>query len=142
MRVSVKKKITIKDILILQAIIVIYTISSVAAKFAGMQELLSIRFFLFCGLDAFILGIYAILWQQMIKKFDLSIAYTNRAMTLLWAVIWAVLIFREHITVQNICGVLLVIIGTIIVNTDHPIDETKSGDAEKEGMVANNDNEH
>jgi len=32
--------------------------------------------------------------------------------------IWAALIFGEHISVQNIIGVLLVIAGTMIVNKE------------------------
>ena len=52
----------------------------------------------------------------MIKKFELSVAYTNRAMALLWSLIWAVVIFKDNITVKNVIGVALVIGGTIIVN--------------------------
>ena len=111
-----KKRITIKDILLLQGIIMVYSISSVVAKFASGQQFLSAGFILFYGLEIGILGVYAILWQQAIKKFELSIAYANRAMVMLWALIWAVVIFRESITVQNIAGLLLITLGTIIVN--------------------------
>lgn len=111
-----KKKITLKDILILQAVIAIYTISTVMAKFASGQPMLSVGFFAFYGGELFILAVYAILWQQMIKKFELSVAYTNRAMALLWSLVWAAVIFHDKVTVKNVIGVLLVIIGTIIVN--------------------------
>ena len=115
---AMKKKITIKDILFLQIVIMIYTGSSIAAKFAAAQELLSFRFCLFYGVEILILGIYAILWQQIIKRFELSVAYANRAMLLVWSMIWAVLIFHDEITSQNIAGVLLVIAGTVIINLD------------------------
>ena len=111
-----KKKITIKDILVLQIVIAIYTLSTVMAKQASGQPLFSVGFFGFYGADLLILGIYALLWQQMIKKFELSVAYTNRAMALLWSLIWAVVIFKDNITVKNVIGVALVIAGTIIVN--------------------------
>lgn len=75
-------------------------------------------FFLFYGLEVAVLGIYAILWQQVIKKFDLSIAYANKAMGILWSMIWAVLLFHNEITLQNIAGVALVVAGTIILNRD------------------------
>lgn len=65
-----------------------------------------------------ILGVYAVLWQQIIKRFELSVAYANRAMVLVWSMVWAVAIFHDEITVQNIFGVLLVIAGTVIINTD------------------------
>ena len=111
-----KKKITIKDILVLQIVIAIYTLSTVMAKQASGQPLFSVGFFGFYGAELLILGIYALLWQQMIKKFELSVAYPNRAMALLWSLIWAVVIFKDNITVKNVIGVALVIAGTIIVN--------------------------
>lgn len=109
----------IKNILILQIVVVIYTLSSVVAKFATGKELFSLSFFLFYGLEIVILGVYAILWQQMIKKFALSVAYANRAMALLWSAIWAVVLFHEKLDGKQIAGILLVVLGTVIVNTDN-----------------------
>ena len=111
------KKIGIKQILMLQAIIVIYTISGIMAKFASAGETLE-RVILFFALDLMLLGVYAILWQQMIKIFDLSVAYANRAMALLWSAVWARIIFGEHVSIKQMCGIILVIIGTIIINTE------------------------
>lgn len=108
----------LKNILILQAIILIYTLSTVAAKFASGEEFLSFNFILFYGIEIFILGVYAILWQQIIKKFEISVAYANRAMALLWSIVWALVFFNEKITIYNVIGVIIVIIGTIIVNSD------------------------
>ena len=116
-----KKKIRLKDILILQAVIIVYTLSSVMAKLASGQEPLSIGFCLFYLAELFILGIYALLWQQMIKKFELSVAYANRAMALLWSLVWAVIIFHDQVTVKNVIGVLLVIVGTFIVNSEEAV---------------------
>ncbi len=108
----------IKNIVILQVIIAIYTLSTVAAKFASGQEFFSFKFFLFYGIEIAILGVYAILWQQIIKKFEISVAYANRAMALLWSIVWALVFFKENITIKNVIGVIIVIIGTIIVNRD------------------------
>ena len=110
----------VKNILMLQAVVVIYTLSSVVAKLATGKELFSFSFFLFYGLEIAILGVYAILWQQMIKRFDLSIAYANRAMALLWSALWAVLLFHEGLGSKQVAGIVLVILGTVIVNTDTP----------------------
>lgn len=108
----------IKNILILQAVIVIYTISSVMAKLASVKKENLIWFFGFFAADLFLLGVYAILWQQMIKRFELTIAYANRAMAILWSMVWAALFFHERITWKNIVGVLIVLAGTIIMNTE------------------------
>ena len=111
-----KKKAKIKDIFILQLVIAIYTLSTVFAKFASGQEFLSFEFILFYGIEMVILGLYAIIWQQLIKKFDISVAYANKAMGLLWSM--AILIFNDTITIKNIIGVIIVIVGTIIVNSE------------------------
>ena len=94
-------------LILLQLVIMIYTLSGVAAKFAACY-----------GVEICILGLYAIFWQQIIKRVDLSVAYANRSIAILWSMIWAALIFGEHISVQNIIGVLLVIAGTMIVNKE------------------------
>ena len=111
------KKIGLKQILLLQAIIVIYTVSGIMAKFASAGETLEM-IILFFGLDVLLLGVYAILWQQMIKIFPLSVAYANRAMALLWSAVWARIIFGEHIGLKQMCGIVLVIAGTMIINTE------------------------
>ena len=111
------KKIGIKQISVLQGIIVIYTISSIMAKFASGTEVLE-KMLLFFGLDLLFLGIYAICWQQMIKIFPLSVAYANRAMALLWSAVWAKIIFGEQINLKQMLGIGLVIVGTMVINSE------------------------
>ena len=115
---EVKKKTKLKEIFILQIVIAIYTLSTVFAKFASGQEFMSFKFILYYGLEILILAVYAVVWQQLIKKFDISVAYANKAMGLLWSIVWAILIFNETITIKNVIGVVIVIIGTIIVNSE------------------------
>ncbi len=106
-----------KDLLMLQAVFMVYSISSVVSKFASGKELLSFEFILFYGLDVMVLGIYALLWQQVIKRFELSIAYANKAITLLWALVWGTVIFHERITIGKVIGIILVMTGIFILNT-------------------------
>lgn len=113
------KKITVKQIILLQAIVLIYTMSGIFSKLAAGQEFLSFGFIAFYGAEIFVLGVYALLWQQIIKRVELSIAYANRAMALIWSMLWAFLFFKNNITVQNIIGVIIVVIGTMIVNSDN-----------------------
>ena len=100
----------------LQLVIMIYSVSSVIAKIASKQQNFSMSFFVWYGLELFCLGIYAILWQQMIKRIELSKAYANRAMVLGWSLLWAFFLFKEKITLQNIIGVLFVMAGIIVIN--------------------------
>lgn len=112
------KKITVKSLVILQLVILVYTLSGVMAKFAAKYAFLSPSFILFYGLEIAVLGVYAILWQQIIKRFDLSVAYANRSIALFWSLLWAVLFFQESISIQNIIGVIIVVAGTMVVNAD------------------------
>lgn len=114
----IKKMPNVLNILVLQGTIVIYTLSTVASKQASSKEMFSFDFFLFYGLSLFILGVYAILWQQIIKKFELTVAYANRSVAILWSLVWAVLFFGEKITLNNFLGVVVVIAGAIVVNLD------------------------
>ena len=114
----------IKNIILLQLIVIIYTFNSVLAKFSSGSELMSFAFIGFYVGEVAILGVYAILWQQMIKRFDLGVAYANRAMALLWSAIWAVVIFHDELTVKNVIGIVLVIAGTVVVNMDNKEAET------------------
>ncbi|MBQ9926519.1 MAG: transporter [Lachnospiraceae bacterium] len=111
-----KGNIKIKDILMLQAVFFIYSINSIVAKLASEQEQFSFMFIMFYGLELVILGIYALLWQQIIKKFELSVAYANKAVTLIWGMIWGALLFKEQITPSKTAGILLVIVGIVILN--------------------------
>jgi len=112
-----KKKLTWKHILMLQGIVAIYTVSGVMAKFAVSGET-TLQVLFYYGLQLASLGIYAILWQQMIQRFDLSVAYANRAMALLWSAVWAITIFGESVGPKQILGIVLVIAGTVIINTE------------------------
>ena len=111
-----KGNIRIKDILMLQAVFFIYSINSIVAKLASEQEQFSFAFIMFYVLELVILGIYALLWQQIIKKFELSVAYANKAVTLIWGMIWGALLFEEQITPSKTAGILLVIAGIVILN--------------------------
>ena len=113
-----KQKTKWRDIIILQMIVIIYTFSTICAKLASGQKMLSVPFFLYIGLEILLLGIYAICWQQMIKRMELSVAYINRSLALCWSMLWSSIIFCEKITIQNIIGVVIIVFGTFIINTE------------------------
>lgn len=105
------------SVLFLQGAVLIYSLTTVISKIVSGYDFLSKEFILFYLLDFGVLGIYAILWQQLLKKFELSIAYANKAMTLLWSLLWSAVLFHEGVTVPKVIGVVLVIAGTIILNS-------------------------
>jgi len=97
---------------------VISSLANIFAKLASGNDFLTPHFILYYALEILMLGIYAVLWQQAIKHTDLSVAYMNRSSVLLWSLLWAVLIFGDSITPGNVAGTVLVIAGTIVVNSD------------------------
>ena len=102
----------------LQSAVVVYSLSTVAANLASKNEFLSWKYIMFFGLDFVILAVYALIWQQMIKKFQLSVAYANKALTLMWSMLWNFLIFSQGITPWKVVGVLLVVVGVIVMNSE------------------------
>ena len=70
------------------------------------------------GLEVAALGMYAIFWQQIIKRVDLSVAYANRAFAIFWSTLWAVVLFKEKITPANAIGIIVIFLGILLVNKD------------------------
>ena len=66
------------DIAVLQSSILILSFAGVLSKRASAVDFLSVEFLIYYGLIIFIMGVYAILWQQIIKRFELSVAYANK----------------------------------------------------------------
>lgn len=119
-----------KDMLMLQVVFLIYSFTSLAQKLASsylpegadslqelMTQLFNVKLIASGALVVTLLGVYALLWQQVIKRFELSVAYANKAVTLLWALVWGILIFHEEITVGKVTGIVVVMIGIYVLNT-------------------------
>ncbi|MCM1272133.1 MAG: EamA family transporter [Clostridium sp.] len=79
----------------------------------------SLKFLLAYGMVLVIMFAYAIVWQQILKKFDLTIAYANKAAVILFGIVWGAIIFREKISWNMIVGSVIIIIGIWMVAKDH-----------------------
>jgi len=115
----IKEKVVLqklKDICYIQMIFILYTFVGITAKMASSYTFLSNKYITFYVVEIFLLGIYAVFWQQIIKRFSLSVAYSNKGLSIIWALIWSVMIFKEKITINNIIGSLVIIVGIIVVN--------------------------
>lgn len=65
-----------------------------------------------------ILFVYAICWQQVIKTMSLTVAYSNRAVCVLWGILWGTLFFHEQITTKILIGAFIVMSGVVVVSTN------------------------
>ena len=56
-----------------------------------------------------------IIWQQILKRMPLTVAYANKPVTLIWGIIWGALIFGEKITVNMLIGAAVIFAGIYLV---------------------------
>lgn len=109
-----KMKSKVKTLLLLHIMLMIYSMSGICSKLAAGEKFLSIKFCVYYGLIIFLLGFYAIGWQQIIKRLPLTTAFANKAVTVIWGIIWGLLFFSEPITVGKVIGAVLVVLGVVI----------------------------
>lgn len=72
----------------------------------------------FAGI-VFILGIYAVLWQQVLKKIPLSIAMSNKPVVLVFGTLWAILFFGETIDDKFFIGIALILAGLFVIGANN-----------------------
>jgi len=98
-------------ILSLIGVNLIYALDSICTKMASLSEPLSIGYFSWIAGALLVLGTYAVLWQQILKRTSLSFAYMFKGTSLIFVLLLAALIFGEQITLSNIIGAALIITG-------------------------------
>lgn len=128
-----------KAILGLHGMLVLYSLSSICGKLAAGFPFLSIGFIVCYGGMIALLGIYAIGWQQVIKRLPLTFAYANRAVTVVWGIVWGALFFSEPVTAGKLVGALIVLAGVVLYATsgddsqDAPAQGAPAEDAPAQG---------
>ncbi len=103
---------------VLHIILMAYSLFGIFSKFASHENFLSARFILFYGVVVLNLGIYAICWQQIIKHMPLMVAFANKAVTVVWGIVWGWMFFGETVTVPKIIGAIIIIGGILLVVTE------------------------
>ena len=103
-----------KTLFALHLMLMIYSVSGICSKMAGQYPFLSLEFCFFYGNIILLLGFYAIGWQQIIKRLPLSIAFANKAVTVVWGTVWGVLFFEETLSVGRLVGAAMVIAGVVL----------------------------
>ena len=98
----------------LHLMLMLYSMSEICSKKAAGESFLSVRFCLYYGTVILLLGVYAIGWQQVIKRIPLTTAFANKAVTVVWGLVWGALFFREAVTLGKLLGAVLVIAGVIL----------------------------
>ncbi|HOO27821.1 MAG TPA: transporter [Lachnospiraceae bacterium] len=111
------KKELIKPLILLHLIVLLYSGSAVCSKLAAGERFLSSSFILLYGTVLLLLFIYAVLWQQVLKKMPLTTAYANKAVSIIWGLVWGGVFFSETITLKKIIASVMIMIGVGLVVT-------------------------
>lgn len=104
----------IKTLFLLHLLLMVYSMSGICSKLAAGQKFLSFKFCFYYAIIIGLLGVYAIGWQQIIKRLPLTTAFANKAVTVVWGIIWGSVFFQEEITAGKVIGVALVIVGVAL----------------------------
>ncbi len=116
MKIS-KNILKIVPYILLHLIIFIYSLGGICSKTAASKDFLSFDWIVMYGLVLISLAVYALLWQQILKKIPLNTAYASKAVTVIWGMIWGVVIFRESISPLQIIGALVILAGIVLMVT-------------------------
>ena len=117
MRIGSNKS-KIFNFILLHDVLLMYSFCSVFSKLAAGTEFMSAQFIMFYGIMLVILGAYALLWQQILKRMPLTTAFANKGIVIIWGMILGALFFDEAITWNMIVGSIIVFIGILLVVTD------------------------
>lgn len=110
---AVKRK-HLKTLLALHLLLMVYSMSGICSKLAANVPFLSFQFCLYYAAIIGLLGVYAIGWQQIIKRLPLTTAFSNKAVTVVWGIIWGAVFFQEPITIKKVIGAILIIAGVVL----------------------------
>ncbi len=115
-----KEKIII--FLLLQVMNILYSLDSVMIKMVSVRweknGLFSVSTLLLLTAAFAVLALYALLWQNILSRVDLTVAYMCKGMIIFWGMLWAFLFFKEKITLFNIIGTVIIFCGTYLVTTN------------------------
>ena len=98
----------------LHVLLFFYSFSGFTSKFAAQQPTLSFGFFAWYGAMLAVLAVYALGWQQILKRLPLTVAFANKAVTVVWGIVWGVLLFGETVTMPMVVGGIIVISGVVL----------------------------
>lgn len=103
-----------KALILLHILLMVYSFGGIFSKSAAFEDFLSFKWCLYYGGVIFLMAVYALGWQQIIKRMPLTSAYANKAVTTVWGLVWGVLFFKEKITIGKILGIVLIVVGVIL----------------------------
>lgn len=109
------KKERVKYIFYLHLLMLFYSMGAVCSKLASGYPVMSMPFMALYLLVLLVLGVYALLWQKILKKLSLITAYANKAVTVIWGMVWGTVFLKEQIRFNHAIGAIIIILGVCFV---------------------------
>ncbi len=107
--------------LLLHVLLLVSALASLAAKMVGKTmegaALADIRFWVWAALAVGLYGVYALGWQQVLKRLPVSVAYAYTAVTFLWLFLFD-LALGEPFSAGKAAGLLLAAGGVVCCAAD------------------------
>lgn len=100
--------------IVLIGINMLYACVSLFTKYASQQEFMSWNYMLGLIGAVGVMGLYAVLWQQVLKRIELSLAYMFKGTSIVFLMLLAYVLFGEQITWNNIVGAIIIISGIVL----------------------------
>ena len=113
---TIKKQRTWLLFVALHLCLLLSSMSGICSKMAGRQSSLW-GFGLWYGGVLLLMAVYALAWQQILKRLPLTVAYANKPVSLIWGMLWGALLFKEQITWKMLLGALIIFMGIYLVVT-------------------------
>lgn len=103
----------IKWYIFLHLLIFVYAVSAMLGKKASGLGFLSMEFLItYSGIFA-CMGIYAVGWQQVIKRLPLISAYASRAATVIWGMLFGHFLYSEPVSVRQVIAAIVIAGGIV-----------------------------
>ena len=108
-----QQNLTLTRVIVLLLVFLVYSSANIFMKLSSAGEGLSAIFYLVYTFS--VLGIYAFLWQHILKTISLTTAFMFKSVTVIYGMIFASFLFNEDITLNNMLGASLIIAGIIVL---------------------------
>ena len=104
--------------LLLQSGYFVFSLSGIFLKSGANFPVLSPGFLLRYGASLLCVFFFALLWQQVLREYELMTAYAWRGVLFLWTFLWSALFFQEAITARNLAGAGIIVAGMMLAARD------------------------
>lgn len=111
-------QIKLQHIIALIGVNLLYASVTLFTKYASQQDFGSMAYCLGLAGAIGVMGVYAICWQQILKRVELSTAYMFKGTSLIFIMLFAFALFGEAITIMNVIGAIVIVIGITLFAKD------------------------